>query len=264
MATYQEADYKALYKNLKRKLKVLIYENECFQDELKKSQRSLLKVQRDKTFLLDRILQYQQGPESSSDSEQTDESDNENYNKDNKRKKVSQDQNSSFNLNVQNGIKNSNIKKKKNVQNVLGGGIVTSKNSSHRQGGKQISSTVLGSQQLLNRASSFPSTSSHHKHRSLSLHANLTSASSGATLSSTTQSAAAAAAAATSDGQMTREEIERQLAARQPFSDFSTAVSLTLPNQLFSDNVTEGELLENELETSPSNVGEDITFENFE
>ncbi|KAB7494233.1 Origin recognition complex subunit 5 [Armadillidium nasatum] len=198
MATYQEADYKALYKNLKRKLKVLIYENECFQDELKKSQRSLLKVQRDKTFLLDRILQYQQGPESSSDSEQTDESDNENYNKDNKRKKVSQDQNSSFNLNVQNGIKNSNIKKKKNVQNVLGGGIVTSKNSSHRQGGKQ---------------------------------------SSGATLSSTTQ---AAAAAATSDGQMTREEIERQLAARQPFSDFSTAVSLTLPNQLFSDNVTEG------------------------
>ena len=43
-----------------------------------------------------------------------------------------------------------------------------------------------------------------------------------------------------SDGQMTREELERHLAARQPISDFTTTVSLTLPNQLFSDNLMEG------------------------
>lgn len=38
---------------------------------------------------------------------------------------------------------------------------------------------------------------------------------------------------------ISREEIERQLAARQPLTDFSTSVSLTLPNQLFADNLLE-------------------------
>ncbi|MPC52778.1 INO80 complex subunit E [Portunus trituberculatus] len=68
-------DYKAKYKTLKRKLKLLIYENECFQEELRKAQRALLRVRRDKSFLLDRLLQYQRGPDSSSDSEQTEDSD---------------------------------------------------------------------------------------------------------------------------------------------------------------------------------------------
>ncbi|XP_063592525.1 uncharacterized protein LOC134769716 [Penaeus indicus] len=71
-------DYKANYKTLKRKLKLLIYENECFQEELRKAQRALLRVRRDKSFLLDRLLQYHRGPDSSSDSEQTEESDTEN------------------------------------------------------------------------------------------------------------------------------------------------------------------------------------------
>lgn len=52
-------------------------ENECFQEELRKAQRALLRVRRDKSFLLDRLLQYQRGPDSSSDSEQTEESDTE-------------------------------------------------------------------------------------------------------------------------------------------------------------------------------------------
>ncbi|KAG7277922.1 hypothetical protein CRUP_004701, partial [Coryphaenoides rupestris] len=43
-----EVDYKRKYKNLKRKLKFLVYEQECFQEELRRSQRKLLKVSRDK------------------------------------------------------------------------------------------------------------------------------------------------------------------------------------------------------------------------
>ncbi|XP_054710672.1 uncharacterized protein LOC129220298 isoform X2 [Uloborus diversus] len=64
-------NYRQKYRNLKRKLKVLIYENECFQEELKKAQRKLLKVSRDKSFLLDRLLRYENVDSSSSDSEAT-------------------------------------------------------------------------------------------------------------------------------------------------------------------------------------------------
>lgn len=47
-------------------------ENECYQSELKKAQREFLAVSRDKNFLLDRLLQYEQIGTSSSDSESTD------------------------------------------------------------------------------------------------------------------------------------------------------------------------------------------------
>ncbi|CAB1334205.1 unnamed protein product [Coregonus sp. 'balchen'] len=46
-----EVDYKQKYKNLKRKLKFLVYEQECFQEELRRSQRKLLKVSRDKRWV---------------------------------------------------------------------------------------------------------------------------------------------------------------------------------------------------------------------
>ncbi|CAJ0964202.1 unnamed protein product [Ranitomeya imitator] len=59
-------DYKRRYKNLKRKLKFLIYEQECFQEELRRAQRKLLRVSRDKSFLLDRIIQYENVDDDSS------------------------------------------------------------------------------------------------------------------------------------------------------------------------------------------------------
>ncbi|XP_071376044.1 INO80 complex subunit E isoform X1 [Centroberyx affinis] len=71
-----EVDYKRKYKNLKRKLKFLVYEQECFQEELRRAQRKLLKVSRDKSFLLDRLLQYERVDEDSSDSEATASSEN--------------------------------------------------------------------------------------------------------------------------------------------------------------------------------------------
>ncbi|XP_025225584.1 INO80 complex subunit E isoform X3 [Theropithecus gelada] len=54
----------------------MIQEHECFQEELRKAQRKLLKVSRDKSFLLDRLLQYENVDEDSSDSDATASSDN--------------------------------------------------------------------------------------------------------------------------------------------------------------------------------------------
>ncbi|KAJ8287761.1 hypothetical protein COCON_G00004200 [Conger conger] len=71
-----DVDYKRKYKNLKRKLKFLVYEQECFQEELRRAQRKLLKVSRDKSFLLDRLLQYERVDEDSSDSDATASSEN--------------------------------------------------------------------------------------------------------------------------------------------------------------------------------------------
>ncbi|XP_003424917.1 INO80 complex subunit E [Nasonia vitripennis] len=72
------ANYKSQYCDLKRKLKFLIYENECFQEALRSTQRQLLKANRDKSFLLDRLLPYERVDASLSDSdEQTDSSEEE-------------------------------------------------------------------------------------------------------------------------------------------------------------------------------------------
>ncbi|XP_058129197.1 uncharacterized protein LOC131288145 [Anopheles ziemanni] len=68
-------DYKRKYKDLKRKVKVLVYENVYFQNNLQSSQRRLLKVTRDCSFLLDRLLVYERPELSSSDNDLTDSSD---------------------------------------------------------------------------------------------------------------------------------------------------------------------------------------------
>ncbi|CAG2239961.1 INO80E [Mytilus edulis] len=48
-----QVEYREKYKALKKKLKFLVYEQECFLEELRKSQRKLLKITRDRSFLLD-------------------------------------------------------------------------------------------------------------------------------------------------------------------------------------------------------------------
>nr|CAB3263007.1 uncharacterized protein LOC100186474 [Phallusia mammillata] len=53
-------NYAEKSKFLKRKLKYLVYEHESLKSELEKAQRKLLKVSRDNSFLLDRLLQYEQ------------------------------------------------------------------------------------------------------------------------------------------------------------------------------------------------------------
>ncbi|XP_041347422.1 uncharacterized protein LOC121367362 isoform X1 [Gigantopelta aegis] len=70
-----QIDYKQKYKTLKKKLRLLVYEQECFLEELRKAQRKLLKVTRDRSFLLDRLLQYEKVTDSSGDSDATASSD---------------------------------------------------------------------------------------------------------------------------------------------------------------------------------------------
>ncbi|KAL5016684.1 hypothetical protein ScPMuIL_006273 [Solemya velum] len=76
-ANEHQIDYKQKYKALKKKLKFLVYEQECFLEELRKAQRKLLKISRDRSFLLDRLLQYEKVDESSGDSDATASSDSE-------------------------------------------------------------------------------------------------------------------------------------------------------------------------------------------
>ncbi|XGW18751.1 hypothetical protein V3C99_002950 [Haemonchus contortus] len=56
---------KDAYRMLKRRFKYLVYENECYQEELRNLQRKLLKLSRDKNFLLDRLGQFEKFSESS-------------------------------------------------------------------------------------------------------------------------------------------------------------------------------------------------------
>ncbi|XP_017783577.1 PREDICTED: uncharacterized protein LOC108567549 [Nicrophorus vespilloides] len=74
----EESKLKKQYKFLKGKLKHLLYENECFQTALRSSQKRLLMVTRDRSFLLDRLVLYEKPDNSSSESEDTESSDDEN------------------------------------------------------------------------------------------------------------------------------------------------------------------------------------------
>ncbi|CAB4002985.1 INO80 complex subunit E isoform X2, partial [Paramuricea clavata] len=65
------ATYKQKYRILKRKLKFLLYEQESFQEELRRSQRKLLRVSKDKSFLLDQLLQVEGLDFPSSEDEET-------------------------------------------------------------------------------------------------------------------------------------------------------------------------------------------------
>uniref|UniRef100_A0A915DAS2 INO80 complex subunit E n=1 Tax=Ditylenchus dipsaci TaxID=166011 RepID=A0A915DAS2_9BILA len=62
---------KEKYRELKRKFKFLVYENEYYQEELRNLQRKLLKLSRDKNFLLDRLGNHENNSSdnSSDDSE---------------------------------------------------------------------------------------------------------------------------------------------------------------------------------------------------
>uniref|UniRef100_A0A182W4W0 INO80 complex subunit E N-terminal domain-containing protein n=1 Tax=Anopheles minimus TaxID=112268 RepID=A0A182W4W0_9DIPT len=68
-------DFKELYTELKKNLKMLIKENVYYKEILRTSQNRLLKITRDRSFLLDRLEKYQQVDRSSSDSDVTVDSD---------------------------------------------------------------------------------------------------------------------------------------------------------------------------------------------
>ncbi|PAV77957.1 hypothetical protein WR25_20106 [Diploscapter pachys] len=58
---------KTEYRECKKKFKFLVYENECYQEEIRNLQRKLLKLSRDKNFLLDRLQNFEKLSDSSDD-----------------------------------------------------------------------------------------------------------------------------------------------------------------------------------------------------
>lgn len=201
----ETVNYKAQYRSLKRKLKFLIYENECFQETLRNTQRRLLKASRDRCFLLDRLLQYEKVDVSSSESEETESSDDGESSRlepAKKRKIEINASNHSFVL-QNSGVpqKNSSAKKKK----------PPSRASKHHNAPQM---QVLGTLPV----------------------------------------------SLLSDGHMTPEEVERHLESRQTYLELvPEKAPPTVPNEMFSNDPSlDSESNElGEMETSPSNVGED-------
>lgn len=190
-------NYKEQYRSFKRKLKFLIYENECFQEALRTNQRRMLKVSRDRSFLLDRLLNYEKVEVTSSESDDTESSDDETGRADAKRRKIDMGLgNFSSSVSTSGPSKTSSAKKKKPS-------LKTIKSSSQPQ------------LQTLQQSS-------------------------------------------LSDGHMTSDEVERHLESRQRYLEMDKT-PVTMPNEMFSNDPSldseSNEICE--METSPSNLGED-------
>ncbi|XP_073981823.1 uncharacterized protein [Rhodnius prolixus] len=198
-------NYKAQYRSFKRKLKFLIYENECFQEALRNNQRRMLKVSRDKSFLLDRLLNYEKVEVTSSEGEDTESSDDETGRADAKRRKVDMGLSiSNSNLNSGGSSKSQTPAKKKKPPAPKGG-----KSSSQPQLQSAQTPTII-------------------------------------------------------DGHMTSEEVERHLESRQRYMEIDKP-PVTIPTEMFSNDPSlDSESNEiGEMETSPSNLGEDCLNQEF-
>ncbi|XP_066593047.1 uncharacterized protein [Prorops nasuta] len=190
-------NYKDQYRNLKRKLKFLIYENECFQEALRSTQRKLLKVNRDKSFLLDRLLQYEKVDASFSESDETESSDEE--------------------------VVRLDTSKRKKVE------ISISNHTPHHSPGivKPLSTSKKKKTMPKVSKANTPAVSKIVKNK---------------------------------DGHMTPEEVERHLESRQTYLELvPEKAPPTVPTEMFSNDPSlDSESNEiGELETSPSNMGED-------
>ncbi|KAF6204421.1 hypothetical protein GE061_002762 [Apolygus lucorum] len=206
MVTHTEEDddsqedtvnYKAKYRSFKRKLKFLIYENECFQEALRINQRKMLKVSRDKSFLLDRLLNYEKVDVTSSEGDDTESSDDETGRAEAKRRKMDMGLGSGpLPFNTGSSSKsNTPAKKKKPPPKVKSSSLNQLQNI-------QVPAIV--------------------------------------------------------DDHMTTEEIERHLESRQRFMELDKTPT-TMPSEMFSNDPSlDSESNEiGEMETSPSNLGED-------
>ncbi|XP_011405381.1 PREDICTED: INO80 complex subunit E-like [Amphimedon queenslandica] len=62
VSTNQDTDghpYKHKYRELKRRLKYLVYENECFEADIRDARAKLLQISREKSFLLDHLMSHE-------------------------------------------------------------------------------------------------------------------------------------------------------------------------------------------------------------
>uniref|UniRef100_A0A0C9RNE5 Ino80e protein n=1 Tax=Fopius arisanus TaxID=64838 RepID=A0A0C9RNE5_9HYME len=196
-------NYKDQYRNLKRKLKFLIYENECFQEALRSTQRKLLKVNRDKSFLLDRLLQYEKVDASFSESDETESSEDEGPKVEPPKKKKIEPQVNHLSQPPGTPLKPQSTSKKKKP---------------NPKPPKSMNNAPLQSNNVVSVVSMM------------------------------------------SDGHMTPEEVERHLESRQTYLELvPEKAPPTVPTEMFSNDPSldsESNDL-GEMETSPSNMGED-------
>ncbi|XP_076472981.1 uncharacterized protein LOC143302271 isoform X2 [Babylonia areolata] len=208
-----DVDYKQKYKALKKRLKLLVYEQECFLEELRKAQRKLLKVARDRSFLLDRLLQYEKVDDSSGDSDATasSDTDGETHHRDGvpaKRKRVSGP----------------------------AGGAAHSSGVTVGEGASQLASPTNIASFILAQAAASGSQESGKKRAKTS--AKKTKASAPKAAADATEPSSSSLILPTSSaipGQMTREELERHLDAKQNVFGIEKATA-SLPMDIFSND----------------------------
>lgn len=202
----EHVQYKVKYRALKRKLKFLLYEHECFLEDLRKAQRKLLKVSRDKSFLLDRLLQYEKVEDSSTDSEATasSESDSE--------------------------VKNSGPIKKKKLLHNLSNSNADISGSSEFSNMKDFPDSISHSNKLLGAARKRPKVMKKSLPKSGTV---------GSLTANNLFSQLPTSARATPVGHMTREEVERHLDLKQ--SSKPLFMSLEKPANMLPDDIFSNE-----------------------
>ncbi|XP_046388325.1 uncharacterized protein LOC124157544 [Ischnura elegans] len=248
------SNYKLQYRNLKRKLKFLIYENECFREELRSAQQRLLKAGRDCSFLLDRLLQYEKVDLSSSDSEETESSDD-----------GGGSNTTSGAVSCVDSVRFESSGKRKKVDGSNSHGNTSSHNVTHSSSSRPLTST--SKRKRPTPASRVP------KHSSSSNSISNPTGASNSSVGNMHQvimprihsggvGSSVSASCLLADGHMTPEEVERHLESRQCQSYLELVPEKappTVPTEMFSNEPSlDSESNEvGELETSPSNIGED-------
>ncbi|KAG8202023.1 hypothetical protein JTE90_010394 [Oedothorax gibbosus] len=238
----ESQSYRLKYLNLKKKFKALLYENESFQEELRKSQRKLLRISRDKSFLLDRIMKFENVESSTTDSDAT----------------VSSDTDGEFHAQI-------HVMKKcpphnRNIPVKTGKNPVRKKAQSHADNQEAVSSNASVNnianevKKKKSRKAATPKAVAKIKTEP-SLHpisdipilhrtSCLPSAASVAETPKPTSVKIEPLSIGLGDGHMTSEEIERHLDAKQSLRDLMPEKTpLTLPIEIFSNDPLEIECL---------------------
>lgn len=228
--TRRSVDYKAQYNTLKKKLKYLLYENEFFQENLRTSQRRLLKVTRDRSFLLDRLLQYEKTDLTSSESEDTESSDDSSKMEPTPTvgRKRKNDASGSNNTSL---AKNAPKRRKPGPKKQIPPQVALQQQAilqQQRQNQAQIMAQLQAQSTAFHQQHQIVNNHHHHQQQQQQQ---------------------------LQEGHLTTEEVERHLQSRAQ-SMLEVVPEGELPNEMFSQNPS-SESNDQMVDTSPSNIGEE-------
>ncbi|XP_019559657.1 alpha-protein kinase 1 [Aedes albopictus] len=231
--TRRNVDYKTQYNTLKKKLKYLLYENEFFQENLRTSQRRLLKVTRDRSFLLDRLLQYEKTDLTSSESEDTESSDDSSKMEPTPTVGRKRKNDASTSNNASSLPKNPPKRRKPGPKKQIPQHMVLQQQAILQQQ-RQHQAQIMA--QLQAQSQQF-----HQQHQLVNNHHH--------------QQQQQQQQQQHQEGHLTTEEVERHLQSRAQ-SMLEVVPEGELPNEMFSQNPS-SESNDQMVDTSPSNIGEE-------